>query len=588
MEMKYPLYAMKMEDFMALERLEPHNTLLDRGLVTALDLDGEHKDEHVQFVSHQWLGYTEADPNGEHLRTMQAAFRRAMDDPSVLFKDEADWKAYATGFTEANRATLENAAKQRGDAQTSMTTVESVDLDASRDTFAASVKQGWVWMDYISVPQTIGLATHELVSKVLEQQALAIRSIPAYIRKVKIFWICTPSGARHECGTTCSYATWADRGWCRLEETTISLLHLADARPLLLTEPVGDPPLVTVPDFVDRSSMHVQRRTAVLTGAFSCCRLKHQVTSLDGRISEIPCDKDILRQVLRSVFEEGLGRAKAKWSVDPNHGVDHFGTGVLWGSVGYSFFNEGSYARWFFLRGLRPAIYAETTAEPDFEALGWCKPCQELTDADVKAYVESWGQTWEPDHSVEQRAGAFLAAYEGNLPMLRHLVEAVGVGDLTSPNGVGVTPLIMAARYGYDSIVTYLLDTVRAREGEAAVKSYLEHKTTAGLGLTAIDGAATRGHPSTIRLLAGHGADIHVRRTGGRTPLHSAAAFGRLECAKELLTLGADPEARAEDGSLPADLITTSCSMSAWPTTHGEELRELLRAAVEEKRKAAA
>jgi ankyrin repeat protein len=79
-----------------------------------------------------------------------------------------------------------------------------------------------------------------------------------------------------------------------------------------------------------------------------------------------------------------------------------------------------------------------------------------------------------------------------------------------------------------------------------------------------------------------------VRRTGGRTPLHSAAAFGRLECAKELLTLGADPEARAEDGSLPADLITTSCSMSAWPTTHGEELRELLRAAVEEKRKAAA
>jgi hypothetical protein len=144
METKYPLYAMKMADFLSLERLEPHNNLLERGLVTALDLDGEHRGVQVQFVSHQWLGYTTADPNGEHLRTMQAAFRRAMTEPSALFKDDADWKAYATGFTEANRATLENAAKRRGDAEMSMKGVENVDMEASQEAFMASVKDGWV------------------------------------------------------------------------------------------------------------------------------------------------------------------------------------------------------------------------------------------------------------------------------------------------------------------------------------------------------------------------------------------------------------------------------------------------------------
>jgi hypothetical protein len=446
-----------------------------------------------------------------------------------------------------------------------------------------------VWMDYISVPQTIGLATSELVSKALEQQALAIRSIPAYIRRVHVFWICTPAGARHENGTSCSYATWAERGWCRLEETTIALLHLADARPLLLTEPVNEPPLVTVPDFVDRSSVHIQRRTAVLTGAFSCCRLDHKVSSLDGRTCAIPCDKVILRRVLRSVFDEGLSRAKRRWSADPNHGIDHWGTGTLWGSVGHSFFHEGSYARWFFLRGLRAAIYAEDFDEPDFAALGWCKPCEQITDSDVKAYVEGWGVTWEADHSVEMKAGAWLASYEGNLPMLKHMVEKVGVADLTAPNGVGVTALIMAARQGYDQIVAYLLDTLAAREGDAAVKAYLEHRTYGGLRLCAIDGAATRGHASTVRLLARRGADIHPRRTNGRTPLHSAAAFGHASCVQALLEHGADPEASADDGSLPADLVTASCSMSSWPSSEGAEVIRLLTAAVDEAhRKAAA
>ena len=66
----FPLHAMRMKDFLALEKLRPHNALKKEGLVVALDFDGAHKDAKLNFVSHQWLAYAEADPNGDHLKTM--------------------------------------------------------------------------------------------------------------------------------------------------------------------------------------------------------------------------------------------------------------------------------------------------------------------------------------------------------------------------------------------------------------------------------------------------------------------------------------------------------------------------------------
>ena len=94
MEMKYPMHCMKMSDFLQLTMLEAHNGLVERDLVVPLNFDGEHAGVEIQFVSHQWLGYTVADPNGDHLKTMQAAFRIAIDEGKGLFKSHEDWKAY--------------------------------------------------------------------------------------------------------------------------------------------------------------------------------------------------------------------------------------------------------------------------------------------------------------------------------------------------------------------------------------------------------------------------------------------------------------------------------------------------------------
>ena len=100
-ETGFPLYAMRMRDFLELTRLEPHNTLAAKGLVVPVDFSGEHRGERLNFVSHQWLAYAEADPEGAHLKTMQAIFRKAIAGESI-FRSEEDWNAYSKGYTAEN------------------------------------------------------------------------------------------------------------------------------------------------------------------------------------------------------------------------------------------------------------------------------------------------------------------------------------------------------------------------------------------------------------------------------------------------------------------------------------------------------
>ena len=57
------------------------------------------------------------------------------------------------------------------------------------------------------------------------------------------------------------------------------------------------------------------------------------VTTLDGASTPIPCDKEILRQVLRSVYEEGLDDCKQGWLLDAGHGKTDLGIGLFWSSM---------------------------------------------------------------------------------------------------------------------------------------------------------------------------------------------------------------------------------------------------------------
>jgi hypothetical protein len=288
----FPLHAMKMKDFLALEKLRPHNALKREGLVVALDFDGAHKDAKLNFVSHQWLAYAEADPNGDHLKTMQDVFRRVMAGESI-FRSEDDWSAYTKGACEENArwSALAHA------------------WSISPDEFRASISEGWVWirvectpssrcsyedndasmawgvqnlistqvwMDYLSIPQVIGCTSDEVASVLADQKA-AIQAIPSYVRHATHFWICAPSGANHvDTCQECNYDTWHSRGWCRMEEAALNLERLGDGRALLVTQPLGEAPCVATFDKIDRAwyqTVHKSKLAALITPSTRACSM---------------------------------------------------------------------------------------------------------------------------------------------------------------------------------------------------------------------------------------------------------------------------------------------------------------------------
>lgn len=72
-------------------------------------------------------------------------------------------------------------------------------------------------------------------------------------------------------------------------------------------------------------------------------------------------------------------------------------------------------------------------------------------------------------------------------------------------------------------------------------------------GFTPLGLAAFFGHPPAVRLLLGHGADVHaVARNAMRVqPIHAATAAHDAESVRLLLEAGADPNAEQQEGWTP-------------------------------------
>ena len=581
----FSLHAMRMADFLALERLLPHNELVAKGLVAALDFEGEHRGVSLNFISHQWLAYGEADPNGAHLSTMQSLFRRAIAGERI-FRSEEDWNAYSKGYTKEN---AQSASTEHATASAKGSFGDERVL-RSEAQFNASIADGWVWMDYISIPQTIGCKSEDETKRVLADQQRAIRAIPSYVQHATNFWICAPSGVRHvDAGHECNYETWHNRGWCRMEESVLYLVRLGDGRPLLVTQPFGEPARVMSFDKIDRAWNMTQRHSSVLTGAFSCCRLGHVVTSHDGKQTPIGCDKLQLKNVLHGLFDKQLAIV---WKqLEQEGGADlpfEKRVGVSMKGGIQAFWNI-----WTFVT-LKATILAETVEEPDFVELGWTRPFEELSRTDYETFCRGGnglqgGYDSEPESNLPMMA--WNSAMMGHLPMLRYTcatssprshdlrldrtclpllltrraplrrIETLGA-EPAFKNAFGMSCLLMTARFGHERCLRYLCERLPLEEIDFV---------SAGLGLSAICDAAKCGHPKCIATLIEFGAFVDPRRKNGKTPLHEAAAAGYVECARVLCTAGADVDAADNDGKTPSDLAA-----AAMPVRH--EVLEVLDA----------
>ena len=64
-----------------------------------------------------------------------------------------------------------------------------------------------------------------------------------------------------------------------------------------------------------------------------------------------------------------------------------------------------------------------------------------------------------------------------------------------------------------------------------------------------------RGHTEFVRALGGtHGADLDAQDSGGSTPLHFAAYYGKTAAARALLELGADASLRTKQGKTALEI----------------------------------
>lgn len=120
------------------------------------------------------------------------------------------------------------------------------------------------------------------------------------------------------------------------------------------------------------------------------------------------------------------------------------------------------------------------------------------------------------------------------------------VNDISSD---GFSPLGLAVFFGHYHTAEYLIELGADVNRPSSNKMRVRPLHSA---------AANKDETLALRLaerLIKAGADVNVSQRGGWTPLHQAAAHGNTDLVRLLLRYSANPNARAEDGRIPQDMV---------------------------------
>jgi len=189
-----PMWVMKVSDFLNDERqlFSCHEELQER-----CQLIQWQPDFFTIFVSHQWLGQHQPDPTGHQSQCLRRALQNIISGSVQVSHD-----VLAQSLAFSRRLS-------RGEAE--------------------DIAHGYLWLDWMSVPQRDSQAAAEKLCK----------SVHIYVERADLFCILAPAYQDPDCGTHFSYASWERRGWCRAEMWFKQLSMRAGQLPILLiTSPV--------------------------------------------------------------------------------------------------------------------------------------------------------------------------------------------------------------------------------------------------------------------------------------------------------------------------------------------------------------
>jgi len=479
--LKFPMYVIKVEELMKLKFMVKHEVLKSQGKLCKVPRNGV-----VHFISHQWIGNTHPDPRGVQLRRLQDVLAQALLGKTRSLLSDDDWPTFTRGTVATNTAqaqAIQDAQLQLRDAEFCETRDYSkyVDADFVED-FRIDVAEGYVWLDYFSIPQAVE------IDGVIADQLSAVRSIPAYAERANHFWIVCPNELHADTGSRVNFQTWASRGWCRLEEWSNFIGE--HAKTCLI---VSDAPLLQTKCFMDFTLQNlIPGHGSPFHGAFSCCRMNHQVNVASGQL--IPCDRQVVATVIKGLIDARWRRLENAPPLVRNFmKMMNFGIARA-GLEGTEYQSE----------------YALDETETEEELMTKMR-CSDVPFEDLFEFAL-------------MGSSKIFARFVKKEPMFLNSLIIRGSS----------TPLMFLCRFGsqrvadYVSVVPDLAKTVNI---------------TSPNGRTALDVAAWCGHADIVAQLLEFRADFNtVRGDTGRTPLLTAAFQGHYMVCATLLEARADPK----------------------------------------------
>ena len=169
------MFTVPLHAVLKMTTMEPHEVLKERDEL----VEFQHSMGKAAFVSHQWVSVKHPDPDFRQMRVLQEAMHQILNKMQYIPLDSR--------------------------AETAAPGAKPLNVKDLR------TQPLFIWYDFFSCPQ---LEASGPGNRLLD----AISSIPAYVEQSAFFFALCPTLQNLTGSEMLSFASWLQRGWCRMEK----------------------------------------------------------------------------------------------------------------------------------------------------------------------------------------------------------------------------------------------------------------------------------------------------------------------------------------------------------------------------------